>query len=202
MNETIDRGGGKKLRIGMAYVEVTYADEDVFDKLKEFYLACADANVPHIERLWCKGGIIEKKNRFRLEPVGLERQPESADELRTALRHVLRCVAALHDLGYCHCDIRWSNIVVKDDTWYLIDCTLATALTDDAELKHVSKLIKHRFVFDRDGPWSPRYDYYQVGLLLTDCEFGCAPQFDAVRDHLCDQRIGVTDVNFVVAQFE
>ena len=202
MNETFNRGRGKQLRIGMHYVEVTYADRDVFEKLKEFYLLCARSGVLHMEQPRRDDGIFEQKNRFRLVPVGLERQPDSAEELRVALRHVLDCITALHRLGYCHCDIRWSNIVVADGMWYLIDCTLATALNDNEQLNRVTALIKPRFVFRRDVPWSTRHDFYQIGLLLTDSAFGSTPPFDSLRLYLCDRNIEETDINVVMAQLE
>lgn len=202
MNETFDRGQGKRLRIGMHFVEVTYADKSTFQKLKHFYLECADKGVPHMELLYPENGIIEAKKRFRLIPVGLERKPESVEELRTALQHVLECVTALHHLGFCHCDIRWSNIVVVDGAWHLIDCTFATALADTTQLKHISTQIKHRFVFNQHVPWSTRHDLFQIGLLLSDSEFGSAPVFGSLRDYLCDRNVKDTDMSIVMAMLE
>ena len=202
MNETVYRGQGKQLRIGMHYVEVTYADKDTFQKLKNFYLECADKGVPHMELPCPQNGIMETKKRFRLIPVGLERKPEGVEELRTALQHVLECVTALHRLGFCHCDIRWNNVVVADDAWHLIDCTFATALNDVTQLNRVTALIKPRFVFHKDVPWSTRHDFYQIGLLLSDSEFGSAPAFGSLRDYLCDRNVKDTDMSIVMAMLE
>ena len=147
MNMWMNRPNGKNIRIGMSYVEVTYNDPVEFDRLKTFYTSTSNV-VPHMERL-------EKPatNKFCLIPVGVPRKPANEDELRSALVHLLECITALHTLGYCHCDIRWSNIVYADGGWYLIDCTFATLLSDTERLLILSsRIINPIFVFSIDHP--------------------------------------------------
>ena len=199
MNKWIDRERGKKVRIGMRFIEVEYADESAFQKLKTFYARTAERGVLHIERLYTAGpeqAVLDDTRRFRLVPVGLCRMPDNEEELTTAIQHVLKCVVELHSLGYCHCDIRWSNIVWTERGWYLIDCTFATSLDDIAQLRHMSATIKEQYVFDRSTPWSPRHDFFQIGLLISGSAYRNSSAFNSLRDYLCDHSNTEIDVGY------
>ena len=184
-----DRGNGKRLRIGMQFVEVKYDDVEVFDTLSAFYRATD--RIPHLERLHVGPdvqAIVQAKRMFRLGPVGLNVEPDSEAKVVAALGELLQCLVALHALGYCHCDIRWSNIVwTESEGWFLIDCTLATSLTDTERLREMSSIIRSRYVFDSALPWSPRHDMFQLGRLLCDSEIGATPPFDQLRNYLCGE---------------
>lgn len=188
MNMWINRSHGKRIRIGLFYVEVAYDDSVEFERLKTFYQLAFD--VPHMERL--KEPATDK---FRLIPVGIQRRPESVQELRSALLHILECITALHILCYCHCDIRWSNIICADREWYLIDCTFATHLSDTPRLQLLSSsIIKSSFVFSKNLPWSIRHDYFQIGLLLSEQECSLSPPFRTLRTYLCDRDLDIVDM--------
>ncbi len=53
--------------------------------------------------------LSERKGTYKvaLEPLGSHRRPTNEGELRRAIQDVLRGVAALHQAGYVHRDIRW-----------------------------------------------------------------------------------------------
>ena len=202
MDKWIAREQGKIVRIGMKFVEVRYAKQEVFGHLKDFYLLTSEHDVPHMERLYKSGpeqAIVDKTKTFRLVPVGLCRRPKSPEELRTAIQHIVQCVSALHALGFCHCDIRWSNIVWTESGWHLIDCTFATSLANSARLQHMSSTIKARYVFNGSAPWNQRYDFFQIGQLLSDSEFGSVPPFAALRDSLCDHDNDKIDAGYIIA---
>ncbi len=66
-------------------------------------------------------------------------------------------------------DVRWSNIVECFGGWYLIDCEYACCEADgDALLRARAAHIRPGFVLDPTAPWSASFDWYQVGLLLSD----------------------------------
>jgi hypothetical protein len=209
LNDWSSRERGKHLRIGMRLVEVRYTDERVFQKLSAFYTLTSQRSVPHLERLYTAGpeqAIVPDTGTFRLIPVGLSRGPETVEELRTALQQiVLECVLTLHSLGYCHSDIRWNNIVWTEETgWCLIDCTFATSLEDKEQLQVLPTMIKPEYVFDRNSLWSPRHDFFQVGILLKEasCRLILPSPLVALRDYLCDRRNVEVDVRRIKAALE
>lgn len=171
INMWVNRSHGKRIRIGLFYVEVDYGDSVEFERLKTFYeLAC---DVPHMERL-----KEPATDRFRLTPVRIQRRPESVQELRSALLHILECITALHILCYCH-------IICADREWHLIDCTFATHLSDTPRLQLLSSsIIKPSFVFSRNLPWSIRHDYFQIGLLLSEPECSLSLPFRTLHTYL------------------
>jgi hypothetical protein len=127
--------------------------------------------------------FLPATDRFRLTPVGIQRRPESVQELRSALLHILECITALHILCYCHCDIRWSNIIC------------ATHLSDTPRLQLLSSsIIEPSFVFSRNLPWSIRHDYFQIGLLLSEPECSLSPPFRTLHTYLCDPKLDVVDM--------
>ena len=187
LNRWITRLRGKKIRIGMQTVDVEYEIEDVFERLTRFYRLAFEHNVPHMERIENTNPAIPGKQIFHLVPVGIERRPRDVQELYSALRDILSCITALHNLRYCHCDIRWCNVVYASGEWYVIDCTFATSLDDVPQLIKVSSDIKESYVFNRNIPWSLRHDFYQIGLLLSD--WGSPPLFTELCDYLCDRTL-------------
>jgi hypothetical protein len=212
LNTWVDRGHGKRIRIGMIFVEVCYSESNTFQRLSSFYTLTAERRIPNMERLYIGGvgvgldtdnvatsGISHRRRMIRLVPVGIARKPESVSELRTVLGQIIKCVAALHSLGYCHCDIRWSNIVWAKEEWYLIDCTFATSLGDIARLERMSATLKDRYVLDRAQPWSPRHDWFQIGQLIRDSQFGgSCPRMSSLCEYLCDRSLVTVEVDLAL----
>ncbi|KAF1326915.1 Crinkler, partial [Globisporangium splendens] len=55
---------------------------------------------------------------------GIDTMPSSVEELFHALRGVLSALVKLHEAGWMHRDIRWSNVIKRRDnsnSWFLID---------------------------------------------------------------------------------
>jgi hypothetical protein len=70
--------------------------------MRLFYTATAE--VPYLEHTYVDPKVVglfnEDKKRIRLVPVGVERKPDSVNELATAIQHVCECLFRLHELGY------------------------------------------------------------------------------------------------------
>ncbi len=62
--------------------------------------------------------------------------------LQLVILAVLTALKAFHAQGWCHCDIRWPNVIVSDNVWYLIDFETAELSDHVAEdLRDVAKLM-------------------------------------------------------------
>lgn len=156
----------KRLRMRMSYVEVEYYDLEHYRRMKLFYEATK--SVRYLEHLHTLLGVDDMKNRLKLVPLGIEVKPRSVTELINAIKHVTTCIDELHNKSYCHCDIRWSNIVVSDENWYVIDCEHACHCNDHVNLRIKSSIIKPRYVMDNSQPWNKKFDWFQIGRLLQD----------------------------------
>jgi hypothetical protein len=135
--------------------------------MREIYTKTKDAQVTHMEHLRLDNAFNDTKRRIRLQPVGVQRLPQTETEAVTVIKHIFQCLFKLHELGIVHCDIRWGNIIEAFKNWYLIDFEFACH-RDEHQLLALrsAQTIRAQFVLDRSQPWSPRHDVYQVGLLL------------------------------------
>lgn len=93
---------------------------------------------------------------------GLCREPCTEDELKDALRSVLRALQILHDAEYAHYDVRWPNIIraFNPPRWVLIDL-------EDVQpfgTKGAPELVAHPP--NRLEPVSAAYDLWMVGKLI------------------------------------
>lgn len=141
------------------------------DILSKMYTACAQ--VPHLERClepitaveWMDGGRAFK---LVLEPVGVRRNPGTPDELFLAIRHVLTALCGMHEKGFVHNDVRWDNIITRNDgaEWYLIDCEYAWPV---GEKFPYTNLRFHPTGRSTSGePCDPQWDLIMLARLLTD----------------------------------
>lgn len=193
----------KKIRLDVNFAEVEFGHIDVFNRMRFFYQATAA--VPHLEHPYIDptiGPFNADKKRIRLVPVGVERKPDSVTELITATRHIFECLFPLHELGYCHCDVRWNNIIDFFGRWYLIDCEYACSLNEHELLATRSATtIKKRFVMDTSKPWGPLFDLYQVGMLLVDSTYTeSSAGLVELRDHLLSKTFTTDTVKHVLSK--
>jgi tRNA A-37 threonylcarbamoyl transferase component Bud32 len=168
--DTWHERNNKRIRLDLNFVEVEFKEDRTFNRMRLFYEATK--NVPHLEHPFIHptlGAFNEEKNRIRLVPVGVDRMPNSEEQLITAIKHICECLYSLHKLGYYHCDVRWSNIIEYFGEWYLIDSEYACS-KNEHELRAIrsSTTIKSQYVLDTSKPWSQFFDLYQVGKLLVD----------------------------------
>lgn len=113
-------------------------------------------------------GFNDLKMRIKLVPVGVQIPPTTFMELVTAIKQISSCINQLHELSYCHCDIRWSNIIQCYDKWYLIDSEFACHVDEKVLLCDPSTRIKQRYVLNSSQSWSIIFDWFQVGRLLEN----------------------------------
>ena len=130
MGQWHQRPCGKSIKLSHVGVQVTCPNMIKFQFLKEFYQKCGQ--VPFLERL---SEADNKKLRLTLVPLGLSHKPTTVVQFRRAIICIATALFALHELGYVHTDIRWSNIVLlNNDDWMLIDCYEVCLLSDNAAL--------------------------------------------------------------------
>mgnify|MGYP003386386166 CR=1 FL=1 len=154
----------KRIRLQLDCAEVEFPTDAVFDQMVAFYGAAA--GVRFLEHMTENN---RDKKRIKLNPVGVNRKPDSIEELVSSVKNICACLFELHLKKYFHCDVRWGNIVYLFGDWYLIDCEFATSQNDAETLATRSSItIKTNYVKDPTKPWDATFDLYQVGLLLAD----------------------------------
>jgi len=63
---------------------------------------------------------------LKLIPLGFSQPPTTAAELKSAVMDILKGLKWLHDKGFVHRDVRWPNVIRKQDGQFmLIDLELA-----------------------------------------------------------------------------
>lgn len=154
----------KNIRLEEKFVQVQFRDDETYERMIEFYNHTS--TVPHLEHLQ---EVSDHHHRIKLVPVGVQRPPFNFVELITALKNITECLLQLHQCGYVHCDVRWSNLVFLNDSWYLIDCEYACKLTDTIALLDRSTKIRPKYVLHPTSPWNPSFDMYQVAILIDEC---------------------------------
>lgn len=95
-----------------------------FNELKNLYDAINNLKQTN-SITWLPSFFYQRstKKSFNLlvYPVGKLEFPTDQEDFKTAIQCVVQATITLHTLGYCHCDIRWPNIVKVDLQWMLID---------------------------------------------------------------------------------
>ncbi len=112
------------------FQKTLYEDDDInLEALSEFYKSIRSQPISYFE---CPVNDESKTDSVDLiadevlvlvmEPVGLQRQPRSSDELKDCLVCILTALQDLHGRGYVHLDLRWPNvIIVEEGSWYIVD---------------------------------------------------------------------------------
>ena len=152
------RNCGKEIRLSSRGVEVK-CNGQKFKFFKKLYQACV--NVSFLEKLTT---VDTMQCILYLGPLGLSRQPRTLNELKRAMLCISTAVFGIHQCGYVHTDIRWSNIVQVDDGWVLIDCYDACELTDCDGLRQraVDRSIT-------DHSWNSSDDLRQLATICNEC---------------------------------
>lgn len=188
----------KRIRLDVNFAEIEFNDHEEYLRMREYYRKTAE--VPMLEHPYVNP-FNDAKNRIRLVPVGVERKPNSLDELEKAIKQICTCLLSLHELGYFHCDVRWNNIIEYFGDWYLIDSEYACHKNEHKLLAERSAhTIKKRFVMDSSKPWNHLFDLYQVGRLLEDSTFtASSPGLSSLRDDLLSKQFTIVTVKRAIA---
>ncbi|KAG9306479.1 hypothetical protein G9A89_008415 [Geosiphon pyriformis] len=105
----------------------------------------------------------------KLAPVGCPVIPNNENELRSAIRDVLRILKRLHHMNVVHRDIRWSNIVrLVDGSWMLIDFEEAAPIGSS----RTALTIRAPEFEDWKELCNTAGDVWMVGNLFKDLRLG------------------------------
>jgi hypothetical protein len=114
----------KKIRLEIGCCEIELGTAELFNRMRKIYTATNEAKVTHMEHLRLDNVFNETKRRIRLQPVGIQRLPQTETEAITVIKHIFHCLFKLHALGIVHCDIRWLGQYYRG-FWRLVsDCLL------------------------------------------------------------------------------
>lgn len=105
-----------------------------------------------------------------LGPVGRECHPKylSHVDMTKAITTVLQVLERLHSFGWCHCDVRWPNVildVIGTGEFVLIDFEYARKVNEECPG------IKKRFIhtdLQKENKWRKFGDTHQVVLMIQD----------------------------------
>ena len=86
-------------------------------------------------------------------------------EMAQAIKAVLHALDKLHEMKFCHCDVRWPNVIfdVRNNMFVLIDFEYARPV--ESELPS----IKTAFIPEglrKQGKWNTSGDVYQVVQMI------------------------------------
>ena len=132
-----------------------------------------------------------KKSRkslgLKLMPLGVgadRRPPRDLVELRAALRCILTCLQDLHQAGWAHLDVRWSNVVfIAPNHWVVIDAEFARPFNNPIPVDLKCK--------DPDAVSADEAtDCYLVGLMMQ--EYPALIAVDSRAQALCDALVDVS----------
>jgi len=137
-----------------------------FPHLQEFYSTILP-QLPHSIRCDLINSSWNDGAKLHLSPIGKAvRDPEP--DMRVvveALRCVLVALDKLHDLGWCHRDVRWKNILqVEDGTFMLIDFEYAAM--EGRRITWSNNHLPPEVKRDQNMAWGKSQDMWQVGRLL------------------------------------
>ena len=123
----------------------------------------------------------QKITVLHLQPVGCQRLPRNAAELRRALLCVLEALASMHENKIVHRDVRWPNIILLlDKSWRLIDLEFAAEMKKGgAPWPYWTRGVPMRPMYD--SCWTNAQDVTQVARLVF--EVPCLGEDDMKHVH-------------------
>jgi len=102
-----------------------------------------------------------------LKPVGRECHPDclSRDDMTKAISAVGKVLASLHDIDWCHCDVRWPNVIldVTKNEFVLIDFEYARKVGQPCPN------IKDEYIHPKikeTGEWNIFGDTHQLAMMV------------------------------------
>lgn len=108
-----------------------------------------------------------------LRPVCIETLPVNEAQLTVAIRCVLRALAAFHQRGFVHRDVRWPNVLQLSPTeWLLVDFELADVAGAALPVGAVKAECLPPELVDALGlggrEFAPSGDVFRVGRLMVE----------------------------------
>ncbi|XP_073220338.1 uncharacterized protein [Cicer arietinum] len=138
--------------------------------VKEVY-EILDHRIPHSEFLFkCN----ENDMSLVFKPRGIRMKPLNCEELVEALKFVTKALVALHDLSFMHRDIRWENVMKRNDRereWFVCgfdEAAGAPELNRKEEGGEKVERGRHAPEMER-GLHGVKVDVWGVGYLIMTC---------------------------------
>lgn len=188
--------GSKQIRVCLEHVEKFYP-KAVKERVSKVLQLISTNDIKDTIRLQ-----NEKDGRLFLGPVGRECHPGfmTIPQIFVAIRTVLSVLKNLHTIiKWCHCDVRWPNIIFvpKTKTYILVDfefaCPINSPIPDDlkSEFKNPNLLQK--------GQWDQSGDTYQVVLMVEQ-----ALKVHGVTTPVCkkEQEMNFSDADQLIQELD
>ena len=118
---------------------------------------------------------VSKGKRLKISPKGIRINDGgyglNENEVRSALKAVLRCLAYIHSKGFVHRDIRWANIIkeikynpdnVESVRFLVTDFEFAAKIGDPMEVHDYI----HKHIVSHGQPYYARHDLKLVAKLV------------------------------------
>jgi hypothetical protein len=137
------------------------------DRLCRIYHLLKEQKAPNTDHL---EHMYKEKATVVLSPRGIERLPETEDQLLSALKCVLECLQIIHKATLFHRDIRWPNVIKalrNDDEWFVIDWEDAACPPTKAMPHFNRKTHSPNIFLDEHGA---DVDIWGVGKLINSCK--------------------------------
>ena len=111
--------------------------------------------------------------------------------MRGVMWAVLSALAELHGAGLCHCDVRWPNVLYREDCrgWMLIDYEYARSSGETMDKLHADAAVRPWGLDCEAAPyaWTAAHDLYQAGVLMAGASSDDARE---VAAYLMKERAG------------
>jgi len=115
------------------------------------------------KRTRSSGSVSMQTFYYELSPVGLDVLPS---DYPTAILSLIATVQKLHEVGWAHLDIRWTNVIFEpiDGVYVLIDCEFARKIGD--EVPHQSlKCLEALPSIPKKV--CPEIDWHSLGKMIS-----------------------------------
>ena len=182
VGQTLHRAHGVSLIInGDSVLKVMTSEVEHVNcaRLRTFYETICPQLEHAIQCDVANSSWTESKTKLRLRPLGMHVSDDDQRRLRvvvTAVQSVLRALSRLHELGWCHRDVRWGNLLrTADGSFMLIDFEFAAPVGERITWRN--RYLPPEVEPDVT-PWGPAQDMCQVGMLLS----GVLPQSTRVLE--------------------
>ena len=182
IGQTLQRAPGVALTInGDSVLKVLTSEVEHVNcaRLRTFYETICPQLEHAIQCDMTRSSWTESKTKLRLYPLGLHVSEDEQRRLSVVVhvvQSVLSALSHLHELGWCHRDVRWGNVLRRGDgKFMLIDFEFAAAAGNIITWRN--RYLPPEVV-PNVTPWGCAQDICQVGMLLS----GVLPQSTSVLE--------------------
>ena len=172
------------------FVAKQYQSAAVRDGVVKILNAVAKAEIPNTIRIYEHPEKTKPPSTgLYLAPLGQQRSPRNHAEMANVIVVILHVLIRLHQIDFCHCDLRWPNVVFVDDEPFLIDFEYARPIGSRGPdgLKTVDPRMQK-------GVWDAAADSYQVLSMIEESFFSNEAERKLINEISLAKRIGPADL--------